>query len=123
MARGYRDDDAPDSTVDLDKVFDRYDPDDFRRTGQRGKRAPDDGVRICNVEVVRVTDDAILFRGKGLSSDPFGLDDSNDEQWIPRSQIHESSPIAADCGPNERGDLVVTTWIAKKKGIKPDNLR
>lgn len=81
------------------------------------RRREDDGYEIPDVEVVRVTDNALLVRGRGLSTDPFGLEDPNEEAWIPRSQVHRRSGVTADAEPGDSGDLVITTWLAERRGL------
>lgn len=95
--------------------WDEYDPDDFS-PGARGfrRRKVDNGHEIPNVEVIRETGAAILVRGRGLSSDPFGLSDPNEEEWIPLSQLHKRSEVR---NMRDRGTLVITTWLAEKKGL------
>jgi hypothetical protein len=36
--------------------------------------------------------------------------------WIPKSQIRDGSEVHEE---GEEGDLVITEWIAKKKGLVP----
>ncbi len=109
-------DDADDAEL---AMFDDYDPDDFggHRRVSRAKKLPDNGYVMKGVEVLRSTDAALLVRGLGLSSDPFGVEDAAEEAWIPKSQILDRSSIGADAGDNERGDLTVSTWFAKKRGL------
>jgi hypothetical protein len=81
--------------------------------GGRGRKK-DDGHKIPNVKVIRSTAAAILVQGKGLSTDPFGMEDNKQEEWIPLSQLHDSTEIR-EIG--DEGDLVISTWLATKKGL------
>lgn len=104
--------------TDEDDPLADYDPDDFGFTGgARRKREPDKGYVIKDVVVLRSTDAAILVRGSGLSSDPFGVEDAAEEAWIPKSQVHDGSDVTAEAQDNDRGDLTVSTWFAKKRGL------
>jgi len=95
--------------------WDDYDPEDFEAGYTRGKRRPtDNGYDISNVEVVRETGAAICVRGRGLSSDPFGLSDPNEEGWIPLSQLHKRSEVR---NVGDKGLLVISTWLAEKRGL------
>jgi hypothetical protein len=101
----------------LARGFDEYesdDGDDLDRP-RRARRRPNK--TIPDVVVVRVTDDAILVRGLGLSSDPFGLEDATEEAWIPRSQVCDDSEVPADAVGGEEGALVITGWLAEKRGL------
>jgi len=40
-----------------------------------------------------------------------------DEYCIPDSQIDDDSELHLDSTPGEFGDLVVSAWIAEKKGL------
>lgn len=98
--------------------LDDYEPDDFEtRRGGRKKRKADPGYELGHVEVIRETDKALLVRGEGLSSDPFGLKDPNEEGWIPKSQILGTSELQADCGVGAKGKLTISTWLAEKRGL------
>ena len=39
------------------------------------------------------------------------------EVWIPFSQIDESSELTRDSEAGDKGDLVVTAWIARERGL------
>lgn len=94
---------------------------EYRTPAQRGggrRKLPDLGHSIPGVEVVRATEAAILVRGRGVASDPFGMDDETEEAWIPRSQVHEDSvDVTANAEVGDRGTLLVTTWIAQQKKL------
>lgn len=98
--------------------WDEYDPGDFGRSGThlaaQGRRPVDKGYEIPNVEVVRETGAAICVRGRGLSSDPFGLSDPNEEGWIPLSQLNKRSEVR---NVGDKGMLVISTWLAEKRGL------
>ena len=98
---------------DLDDTESSRDRDRWARWQSRESRT-DDGHVIGQVEVIRETGRAILVRGRGLSPDPFGLSDPNEEDWIPLSQLHVRSEVRnqGDCGL-----LVISTWLAEKKGL------
>lgn len=44
------------------------------------------------------------------------VDDSDNEVWIPMSQIMFDSEINEDSEPGDTGELVVAEWIAKDRG-------
>lgn len=44
------------------------------------------------------------------------VDIDGEEYWIPKSQIHDDSEVFDD-KKNDRGTLVITEWIAEKKGL------
>jgi hypothetical protein len=95
--------------------WDDYEPEDFERSsGPRAKRKVDEGYEVPNVEVVRETGAAICVRGRGLSSDPFGLSDPNEEGWVPLSQLHKRSEVR---NAGDKGLLVISTWLAEKRGL------
>lgn len=62
-------------------------------------------VEIEDVEVLKATDKALLV-----------YVDST-EIWLPRSQIHASSAVDAQ---GDKGQIVVTKWIAEQKEIEFD---
>lgn len=103
-----------------DDIFDRWDRTDFavdeEPRGRRGRKT-DVGYDLGQVEVIHETDAALLVRGEGLSSDPFGLKDPNEESWVPKSQLHERSELQADCGKGAKGSMTITTWFASKRGL------
>lgn len=55
-----------------------------------------------DVECIHETDDAILVVIEG------------DEYWIPQSQIDDDSEVWKN---GDEGTLVITEWIAEKKGL------
>lgn len=111
MARGYRDAE--------DEFVEDYDPDDFRASskGPGSRWKADQGFDLTDVIVIAETDGALKIRGFGLSSDPFGVQDPNEEAWIPKSQIHGRSDLQADCGVGARGTITITKWLAEKRGL------
>lgn len=114
MARGYRDEDPIDDPF---ADFDRDDAGPQTRSKRRGgfrKREADEGFEIKDVEVIRATGQAILVRGKGVSSDPFGMNDRAEETWFPLSQLHERSEVRE---VGDKGLLVITRWIAEQKKL------
>ena len=62
----------------------------------------DKTVRIEGVTVKHEVDKALL------------VDIDGDEHWIPKSQIDDDSEVY-EMGTD--GDLVITKWIAEKKGL------
>jgi len=68
------------------------------------------GVTLDNAQVLRCTAKAALYDLDG------GI-----EVWIPHSQVHDDSELYYDeqAGEmnEERGKLVVTSWIASEKGL------
>lgn len=97
-----------------------YDAEDFVAGTKGSKRKPkkrDEGYDCGDVTVIRTTDAALLVRGSGLSSDPFGIQDPNEESWVPRSQVHPASTITADAQVRDEGKLFITTWFAKQRGL------
>jgi hypothetical protein len=109
VARGYRDED--------DDPLANYDPVDFPAGPSRRKSSGDSGYDLDGVEVIAETDNALKIRGPGLSSDPFGVQDPNEEGWIPKSQIHGRSALQADCGVGAKGTITITKWLAEKRGL------
>lgn len=99
-----------------DQEWDNYDDEFGPSHGRFGKsrRPPDKGVKIPGVEAIRETDAALLVRGPGLSSDPFGVSDPNEEGWIPKSQILKDSEVQE---VGDKGTLLISTWIAEKRGL------
>lgn len=83
----------------------------------RKARKDDDGHSIVDVTVVKVTDAGILVRGAKLSPDPFGMEDPNEEEWFPLSQLHDSSGVGSGSRPGDVGTLVISTWLAERKGL------
>lgn len=61
-----------------------------------------DKVRIPEVTALRQTENALLVRVDG------------EEVWIPQSQIDDDSEVYK---AGHAGVLVVSAWIAEKKGI------
>lgn len=61
-----------------------------------------DTVRFPDTYCIRATEDAILVNVE------------NEEVWIPQSQVHDDSEVWEE---GDEGDLVVTRWIAQKKGL------
>jgi len=59
-------------------------------------------VSYDDVECIHETDDAILVVVEG------------DEYWIPQSQIDDDSEVWKN---GDEGTLVITEWIAEKKGL------
>lgn len=62
--------------------------------------------------VFRIEDFEVKYESEGALL----VEIEGDEYWIPKSQIHDDSEVwsmdtAAD------GDLVITKWIATKKGL------
>lgn len=104
------------SDDDWDRYFGGdYQPDEEESPSRRGRGRPKDpGHDIPGVTCIRETDAAILVRGPGLSSDPFGVQDPNEEAWFPKSQLHGRTEVK-DVG--DEGTLVITTWLAEKKGL------
>lgn len=111
MARGFRDEDVSDD----DPFNEQPDNPAPRRGGFRSRRKTDEGVDIQDVEVIAETGAAILVRGKGLSSDPFGMNDEAEEGWFPISQLHERCEVRHK---GDRGLLVISTWMAEKRGLR-----
>lgn len=80
-------------------------PDEPRKTKKtKETRVDADSYRVGMVEVLRVTDRAILVAIR-----------NHDDEWIARSQIHEDSHVQGHDGPGETGVLIITKWLAKKK--------
>ena len=71
----------------------------------------DDAFVIEGAKVMAKTDKAILVEAEFLE----GLDD--DVRWFPFSQIDDDSEIWGKSEKGEVGDLVITKWIAEKKGL------
>jgi hypothetical protein len=101
--------------------FDDWDPFDgasdqpkARASGHYSGKKKDEGHDVAKVEVINETGKAILVRGKGLSSDPFGVEDENEEAWIPISQLHTRSEVRHT---GDVGLLVISTWLAEQKGL------
>lgn len=62
-------------------------------------------IRIPDVVCIRATDAAMLCF----------IDE--DEHWIPKSQVDDDSEVFDD-DDNSTGTLVISEWIAKKKGLE-----
>lgn len=108
-----------DASDDFEDIWHR---DDFESgdedLGGRGRRRKvDNGYDLGQVEVIRETDNALLVRGEGLSSDPFGMKDPNEESWVPKSQIHPKSELKDDCGVGAKGAMTISKWLAEKRGL------
>jgi hypothetical protein len=58
-----------------------------------------------NVTVKATTDKAVLVE-----------DEDGKEEWVPVSQIDASSAISEESMVDDEGELVMTEWIARKKG-------
>jgi len=59
-------------------------------------------VTIPDVTVNKETDKALLCEIEG------------EEMWIPKSQIQDDSEVFAE---GDEGDLIISEWIAKEKGL------
>ena len=69
----------------------------------------DESVSLGDVEVIAVTDRALLVRGD------FGGDE--DGEWIPKSQIaKDGGDLDENALVGEEGELAVTSWLAGKRG-------
>jgi hypothetical protein len=44
------------------------------------------------------------------------VDIDGEKIWIPKSQIHDNSEVY-DADEHSEGELVITEWIAKQKGL------
>jgi hypothetical protein len=73
-----------------------------------GYERDEGGFELENIEVLAVSDKAILVRGAG--GDTSGILGA-DKVWIPRSHIRDGVEQKG-----ERGSLCVSTWIAGQKG-------
>lgn len=62
-------------------------------------------VRIPDVVCIRATDAAMLCLV------------NEEEVWIPKSQVDDDSEVFDD-DDNSTGTLVISEWIAKKKGLE-----
>lgn len=56
------------------------------------------------VTVIRMSPKAILVNYE------------NDEQWVPKSQIHDDSGVYSKTAIGNTGELVMPRWLAEKKG-------
>jgi hypothetical protein len=65
----------------------------------------DDGVSLGEGLVKAVTKQSIL-----VYTEDFG------EEWIPLSQIHDDSELYDNAKRGDEGELVVTQWLADKRG-------
>lgn len=63
----------------------------------------DQGTSLGGGECIHETDKAILVRL-----------DSGEELWIPNSQVHEDSDVY---GVGDAGDVIVSSWWARQKGL------
>jgi len=43
--------------------------------------------------------------------------EDNDEEWIPYSQIDDSSTIHGESEEEAEGELIISGWLASKKGL------
>lgn len=65
-------------------------------------------------------DPCSLGNGKVVRSTPKALLvelESGEEQWVPRSVIHDDSEVYTDEGENAEGELIVLQWWADKEGL------
>ena len=67
-----------------------------------------DTVTFSGVTVLHETDPGESGSGSLL------CDVEGEEVWIPKSQIHDDSEVYED---GTDGDLVISRWIAEKKGL------
>lgn len=74
------------------------------------ERKPDKLITLYGVRCKATTDLAVLIQ-----------DCDGSEHWMPRSHIREENPedggATTITAKGDEGDLVVTEWIAKQKGI------
>lgn len=61
-------------------------------------------VEFENAEAIANSDNALLIQ----------FEDREEAVWIPQSQIHDDSEVYQR---GDKGTLVVTEWIAEKKGL------
>lgn len=65
--------------------------------------ASDDPVEFEDCRAIKATKKALLVEVPG-----------HDEIWFPHSHIHDNSSVYKE---KDRGQLVVTEWIAEQKGL------
>lgn len=70
------------------------------RNAPRSK--PSGTVRLEGVRAIKETDAALL------------CDIDGSEEWIPKSQIDRDSEVQSE---DDYGDLVVSRWIAERRGL------
>lgn len=61
-----------------------------------------------DVKVIRQSDYAVLVLWE------------DEAIWVPTSQIELDSEIDSDSDPGDMGDLVITAWLARKRGWLAD---
>ena len=69
----------------------------------------DAGHSLGQVEVITITDKALLVKEAGTPGDK--------GDWYPKSQIHSSSELDEHSLVGETGELVITEWLATQKGL------
>ena len=66
----------------------------------------DEVFEISDAVALRETDKAILVEAPIF----------DEEQWVPKSQIHDDSEVWGAKRGRNVGSLIVTMWIAQQKG-------
>jgi hypothetical protein len=77
------------------------------------KREDKPDVTVKNVELKHRTEKAMLI----ILQDG---DRSGEEVWLPVSQIREDHKDTTIKKKGDKGDLVISDWIAGEKGLKPE---
>lgn len=72
----------------------------------------DDVMVLDNAKVVAKTRGAVLCEHELLDEIPESKD-----RWIPWSQVDDDSEIMEASNKGDEGDLVISDWIAEKKGL------
>ena len=73
------------------------------------RRRPTEPVRFKHVHCTRETDKAIYVLIPAIPGRRAAW-----SGWIPQSQVHDDSEVWRE---NDRGELVLTRWIAEQKGL------
>lgn len=72
----------------------------------------DDVMVLDNAKVIVKTAGAVLCEHELLDEIP-----NEKDRWIPWSQVDDDSEIMEASNKGDEGDLVITNWIAEKKGL------
>lgn len=72
----------------------------------------DDVMVLDDVEVIAKTAGAVLVDHELINEIPEERD-----RWIPWSQVDDDSEIMESSHKGDTGDLVITSWIAERKGL------
>lgn len=81
-------------------------------TVPRTTKEREDVVILDDAKVIAKTAGAVLVDQELINEIPEERD-----RWIPWSQVDDDSEIMEASRKGDEGDLVITNWIAEKKGL------